>query len=476
MLYSPEPAATDSGASDVSFAEGLDFVALCYEFPPWLLAGAIWTEKLLVGLRDRGWRFEVITAAPAGSLSGVPVHHVQNNGGPAWLSLLDRAKLSKLRDWVVWPDVAIYWNDPAVRFTRDLILRKKPRMIVSFMMPYGAGMAGERIKAVTGLPLVYCFSDSQSCTDMNPYFPSWFHYRRARRLEDRYIRAADAVVYVSQFNADLVRSRQPEDQQEKFNVVRLGAEADEFAPVSNVRPDPDGPVRIVYIGGMGGWHEWYTRRPVLSSLKRMFDAIGRYYVTRLDYRTHSPVFIGRAIQQVLAARPDWQGKVFVRVYGGRGATEEHIRKVLDVTGLDQIVQVHGPQSRSEISQQARTADLLFQCVQNRTDDTPGGRIASKTYEYLMTDRPILAAVPKGENWDYYAGKPGVWLVAPDDVAAMANAITEVCEAKFDRRQPLTFDRGALRDDLSYAHRAEELAAVLHRIATSSGTFATGTHG
>ena len=64
----------------------------------------------------------------------------------------------------------------------------------------------------------------------------------------------------------------------------------------------------------------------VSSLKRMFDAIGRYSVTPLDYRTQSPVFIGRAIQQVLASRPDWQGKVFVDVYGGRCATEEHIRK------------------------------------------------------------------------------------------------------------------------------------------------------
>jgi hypothetical protein len=473
MLPSLEPAAADSGASDGSLAEGLDFVALCYEFPPWLLAGAIWTEKLLIGLRDRGWRFEVITAAPGGSLRGIPVHHVQNIGGPAWLSLLNRAKLSKLLEWVVWPDDAIYWNDSAVRFTRDLILAKKPRMIVNFMMPYGAGMAGERLKAITGLPLVYCFSDSQSCTDMNPYFPSWFHYRRARRLEDGYIRAADAVVYVSRFNADLVRSRQPLDQHEKFNVVRFGAEADEFAPVCGHCPDPDGPVRIVYLGGMGGWHKWYKRRPALSSLKRMFDAIGRYTVTPLDYRTQSPVFIGRAIQQVLASRPDWQGKVFVDVYGGRCATEEHIRKVLDVTGLDQIVRVHGMQSRSEVSRLARTADVLFHCVPNRTDNTPGGRIGAKTYEYLMTDRPILAAVPKGENWDYYAGKPGVWLVAPDEVAAMAKAITEVCAAKIDRHQPLAFDRGAFRDDLSYAHRAEELAAVLHRIATFSGTPATG---
>jgi hypothetical protein len=118
-------------------------------------------------------------------------------------------------------------------------------MIVSFMMPYGAGMAGERLKAETGLPLVFCFSDSLSCTDMHPSLGSWFHYRRARRLEDRYFRAADAVVYVSQFNADLVRSRQPIEPHGKFKVVRSGAEADEFTPISEAlipflrRPKPD---------------------------------------------------------------------------------------------------------------------------------------------------------------------------------------------------------------------------------------------
>ena len=67
-------------------------------------------------------------------------------------------------------------------------------------------------------------------------------------------------------------------------------------------------------------------------------------------------------------------------------------------------------SRDRRSPNGANCGPILQCVQNRTDDTPGGRIASKTYEYLMTDRPILAAVPKGENWDYYAGKPGVWLV------------------------------------------------------------------
>ncbi len=438
----------------------LDFVALCYEFPPWLLAGAIWTEKLLAGLRDRGWTFEVITAAPGGSLTGVPVHHVPNPGRPRWVRALGRAKLDKFAEWLVWPDEAVYWNDAAVRFARDLIRDRKPRMIVNFMMPYGAGMAGARLQAETGLPLIYCFSDSHSCTDMHACFPTYFHYRHARRLEDRYVRAADAVVYVSRFNAELVRSRQPADQQRKFHTVRLGAEPEEFAPVPGIGPDPDGPVRIVYIGSMGGWYDWYKRRPVLSRLKRAWDDLGRYWVTRLDHRTHTPVFVGRAVQQVLATRPDWRGKVFVDVYGGRVATEEQIRKVLEVTGLADLVRVHGPQPRAEIARQTRTADLLFQCVQNRTDGSPGGRIASKTYEYLMTDRPILAAVPRGENWNYYADKPGVYLVQPDDVDGMAQAITAVCAAKFDRRQPLTIDRTALLEELSYAHRAAELDDIL----------------
>jgi hypothetical protein len=214
---------------------------------------------------------------------------------------------------------------------------------------------------------------------------------------------------------------------------------------------------------MGGWYEWYKRRPVLSRLKRLWDELPRYHPTRLDHRTHAPVFVGRAVKQVLTRRPEWRGKVFVDVYGGRVATEEQIRKVLEVTDLADVVRVHGPQPRAEIAKQTRTADLLFQCVQNRTDGTPGGRIASKTYEYLMTDRPVLAAVPRGENWDYYADKPGVFLVAPDDALGMAKAITEVCEAKFDRRDPLTIDRTALRAELSYAHRSRELEAVLRGV-------------
>ena len=441
----------------------IDFIALCYEFPPWLLAGAIWTEKLLSGLHNRGWRFEVVTAASGGRMFGVPVHSVPNPGPPPWLSVLGRASFGKFREWWVWPDEAVYWKEAAHRFARELIRNRKPQLLVNFMMPYGAGLVGEKLAAETGLPLVYCFSDSHSCTDMHSSFPTYFHYRHARALEDRYVQAASAVVYVSQFNADLVKSRQPVAARGKFHTIRLGAEPSEFAPLPGVGPDPAGPLRVVYIGSMGGWYDWYKRRPTLSWVRRAWGNLGRHRVARLDHRTHSPVYIGKAVQKVVAARPDWRGKIFVDVYGSRIATEEQIAKVLEVTGVKDVVRVHGPQSREEIGWQTRTADVLFQCVQNRVGNTPGGRIASKTYEYLMTDRPILAAVPKGENWDFYDGKPGVSLVLPDDVDGMARAIAAAAQAKFDRHETPSINRSTLRDDLNYAHRAQQLEAVLDRV-------------
>lgn len=441
----------------------MDFLGISYEFPPQLLAGAIWTGKLLEGLHDQGWQFEVLTGVKDGFLSdGIPVHHVANPRPSRVIRAAQRLRLGKLVDALVWPDDTIFWTRAAVRRGLELIRERRPALILNFMMPYGAGLVGAELKRRTGLPLVYCLSDSLSCTDMIPFFPSYVHYKLARRLEDDYVRQADAVVYVSQFNADLVKSRQPADQAHKFHVVRLGASPEEFAPL------PDGPTpaadrfRIIYVGGMGGWYEFYTRHPRLSRLRKLVDGFGRYHVTRLDHSTHTPVYVARAAQQVMAARPEWRGKITVEVFGAKTCPDWQIRAVLDETGVADVVRVHGPVPRHEIGRQVRTADLLFQCIQARTDGTPGGRIASKTYEYLMSDRPILAAVPQGENWDYYADKPGVSLVGPHDVGAMARAIEDLCARKFEGR-PASFDRSPLRHDLSYANRAAQLATVLKSV-------------
>lgn len=80
----------------------------------------------------------------------------------------------------------------------------------------------------------------------------------------------------------------------------------------------------------------------------------------------------------------------------------------------------------------------------------------------MTDRPILAAVPKGENWDYLQDKPGVWLVEPTDTKAMSQVIATVAAAKFTGN-PLRFDRSHLLSELSYINLVKDYLHIFDRV-------------
>jgi hypothetical protein len=138
---------------------------------------------------------------------------------------------------------------------------------------------------------------------------------------------------------------------------------------------------------------------------------------------------------------------------------ELVSRALAGAGVEQAVDVAGPVPHDRVATILAHADLLFLTLPKRVDGSRGGRISAKTYEYLATDRPILAALPRGENWDYLAGKPGVWLVEPDDRTGMREAIVELATAKFAGRAR-SFDRGALREELSYANRAGQFEAVV----------------
>ena len=437
-------------------------MAICYEFPPQVVAGAIWTGKLLQAVQAQGWQIDVLSGFPQPEMpQASSLHYVPHRWPHQVAGFLQRWKLDKLTDFFIWPDPSQFWIRSATRRAMQIIEETKPDLILNFMLPYAAGQVGLALQQQTGLPLVYCFSDAQSCTDMHPFFPTVFHYHHARRLEDAYVRAADRVVYVSQFNADLVRSRQAPVHQGKFRVVRLGAEPAEFAPRGEPAADPTR-FRIIYTGTFSGWHDWHQTRPWLSRCKRWWDELGRYKVAQLDYRTHSPIYIGHAMQQVLARHPEWQGRLHLDIYGPQTCSLDYARKVLASQKLDHLITVHGKVSRDEITYHTRQADLLFHGVQARVDGSPGGRIASKTYEYLMTDRPILAAVPLGENWNYYLHQPGVFLVHPHDTSAMTTALEQVASSWFSGT-PLRFDRSTLLPELNYAHRGQQLSDILQEV-------------
>ena len=404
------------------------------------------------------WDIAVVTEARGTRRSGrVRVEVVRSWRPRRLFAALRRLRLSKLIEIFVWPDESIFWVFPAILAGRRLVREIAPSAIVVFMMPYSAGFAGIALSRLTGLPLILTLGDSPTCTDMHPYFPTRLHYRLAKALEDFYARCADAVVYVSETNLNAVRSRHPEHAREKFHLVRNGADSAAFRP----QPTRTANFEIAYVGAMSGWWTLIEQDAPDGRLRRIYGAwtrLGRYERTALDQRTSSPAVIGHALIDAIAEHPEWAGRVSLILHGNPYPASV-VARALASAGVESVVTVLDPVPHDEVAGILCRADLLFLTLPGRPDGSRGGRISAKTYEYLMTDRPILAAVPQGENWDYLADKPGVWLVDPNDQRRMKEVIAELADAKFAGRA-LAFDRDRLREQLSYDARAAELATVI----------------
>jgi len=432
-------------------------LCISQSFPPQTTPTAIRAGKLLQRLSEQ-WDVTVLTEGegPHG-VEGVRVQTVSSRPPTRLLATIRRLRLDKLIELAVWPDHSIFWVLPAIRAGRRLIRKQRPSAIVVFMMPYSAGLAGVALSRLTRVPLVLNLDDSPTCSDMHPYFPTALHFRAARALEDAYARRADATVYVSGTNLAAIRERQPAEVREKLHLVRYGADRAEIEPGNGHGQC----FEIAYVGAMSGWWALIEQSDPPSLARRafrMWNRLGRYRHAELDERTSSPAVIGRAIAATVGEHPDWAGRIRLSIHGNP-YPEEVVARALAGAGVQEVVEVSGPIPHDRVAQLFADSDLLFLTLPSRPDGTPGGRISAKTYEYLATDRPILAAVPPGENWDYLSGKAGVWLVDPSDWQRMKDVIGGLARAKFAGR-PMSFDRSGLAAELSYDTRAAEFDAVI----------------
>ncbi len=432
-------------------------LCISQSFAPETTPTAIRASKLLNEL-SRAWDVTVVSETGVQGDGPIAVETVRSRRPRRLLATIRRLRLSKLLELGVWPDDSIFWVFPAIAAARRAARGGAYDAIIVFMMPYSAGLVGITLKRLTGLPLLLNLDDSPTCTDMHPYFPTRLHFWLARALENLYVRQADAVVYVSQTNLESVKSRQPERVRKRMHLVRYGADAADF----HTQQQSDSEFQIAYVGAMSGWWALIEQRARPGRAKRVFDAwthLGRYERLTLDQRTSSPAAIGAALQQLSAEQPGLAGRLRLMIYGNPYAPEV-VARALASAGIDDVVTVLGPVPHAEVAALMGKADLLFLTLPRRVDGSRGGRISAKTYEYLMTDRPILAAVPQGENWDYLADRPGVWLVDPNDEQRMKEVVAELANAKLSDR-PLAVEREALRAELSYETRAHEFAEVIN---------------
>ncbi len=239
----------------------------------------------------------------------------------------------------------------------------------------------------------------------------------ARQVALLVARRADAIVAASEAIAEEARSLAPRG---RVVTIANGCDFDDFAGLEYTRGDR---FRITHAGSFFGKRD---PRPFLQALadSGLEDVVVRFVG---DFRPSDREFL-----ESLAL-------------GDRVELLEYV-----------------PRRRSLALQ--RDSDALLLLIPEA-----GGRgrgvLSGKVFEYLAAERPILAAVPPDGAAARLLRDTGAGIVAaPDDVAALRDALVELHARWRDGKLDGTPLSPEWRDRLSRARRVEELADLLRSIA------------
>jgi len=238
---------------------------------------------------------------------------------------------------------------------------------------------------------------------------------------------------------------------ERVVAIPNGYDAEDFSGPPPARSDDA--FRIVHAGYLHTDLGLAQRRT--GRLRRLLGGDE----AEVDHLARSHVFLLRAIDRLLAARPELSDTIEVHLAGvlsaaDRAAIESELHR-------PEIVKTLGYLTHAETVALLRSADLLFLPMHG----LPAGRrariVPGKTYEYLAAGRPILAAVPEGDARDLLE-QAGALLCPPSAVECLQAALRDEIDAAHAGRDSAAASRDLLA---RYERRAlsRSLAALFDRV-------------
>ena len=363
---------------------------LAYHFPPVGGAGVQRTVKFVRYLPEHGWEPVVVTG-PLGSVGDSNLKDVTLAAElPESLETLRIAgpepqpghgRRGRAERWLRVPtDWSRWWSAGVVSAGKDV---RDVDLVFATMSPFDSCAPAAELARLHGVPWVADLRDPWALDEMRVY-PSRLHRRlELRRMGRGLASAAGIVMNTPEAATQLVRAF-PELGRAQVLAIPNGFDAADFA--GDPPPRAERAFRIVHTGDL---HTSFGLRHRQTGRARRLlgGALGE-----VDILPRSHVFLLEAVERLLARRADLRGVVEVHLAGGMDEADRQAIRT-------DAVSVHGYVTHGEAVALMRGADLLFLPMH----DVPAPRrariVPGKTYEYLASGTPILAAVPDGDAGD-----------------------------------------------------------------------------
>jgi glycosyltransferase involved in cell wall biosynthesis len=322
---------------------------------------------------------------------------------------------------VIVPEPLVAAWAPFAR-SRGLRLQRRSRFdcVITSSPPESAHAVG-RALARRGVAWVADLRDGWTFEPIRPPFPTAIQRRLDERLERRWLGSADAVVCVSRPAADDLRRR-------------LGIEA-------RLVPNGWDPDLLAVDGGE-------SNADILDP-----ERLSLVYTGRFGSYGRDPAPLVRALGELAAADPAAASRLELVVAGPLTEAEAELLRI-DVSPARIVVAGTLPRERALALQ--RNADaLLLLALPQRTQ-----LLNFKLFEYLATDRPILA-LAAGTEAGRVVEETGGDAVPADDVEAIVRALHRLLAGDLPPPDP------AAREAYSYPGIARQMAAVAESAVTAA---------
>jgi glycosyltransferase involved in cell wall biosynthesis len=282
-------------------------------------------------------------------------------------------------------------------------------------------------------------------------FPSRLHRSLELRAMRRRLASAAAIVMNTADTRAALVGAFPELAPRATEPVPNGFDADELAVAAE--PRADDAFRIVHAGYLhtedGLRHRRWSRRLLGGSVRGV------------DLLTRSAWYLVEALDGLCSRDPELARTV-----------ELHLAGVLsdaDRVSVDRpYARLHGYLEHAKTLDLVRSADLLFLPMQNLRAGERATIVPGKTYEYLASGRPILAAVPDGDARDLLVRSGVARVCRPDDVAALADGVAAAVERWRRGERPRTAPAELLAR-FERRRLAEKAARILDGLGYASGS-------
>jgi glycosyltransferase involved in cell wall biosynthesis len=390
---------------------------IAYHFPPLGGAGVQRSVKFARYLSQFGYDPAVVTGPLSGaesSLRDETFHRelpeslaVRRAAGPepasssGWNARGERW-LRRRSAWGEW------WRDAAAA-AGDAV--GPVDLVYASMSPWESGDAAARVAAERGLPWIADLRDPWAL-DESFVYPSRLHRSLEVRRMGRLLASAAAVV-MNTPEAAQVASALPALAGKRVAAIPNGFDLDDF---SGPPPAPDpAHFRIVHTGHV---HTEVAREDGRARFARR--ALGGM-LGPVDFFARSHVYLLQAVDRLLADRPELRSTIQVHLAGPLSE--------LDRLELPEgLVRYHGYLPHADAISLMRSADLLFLPLHDLPRGSRARIVPGKTYEYLASGRPILAALPDGDARDLLSGTESAYVCRPTDVAGMQAVLEERVQA------------------------------------------------